>query len=247
MAGLLLVLLIAIDIVARPKIFDWKVIGLVVAGLAIMVGRDSLLLDFGRWPVIVALGAAGVVIAAVSAAQRVATRIPALEAFDRLALAPIRARVDRLGPIGSDLVLGVTYCLATVPLIIVANHYADWFSAAFLWSDLFPRTLMLLQPTIFVGLAILGIRWLLSRSIGDSTYWHVGLVAVSLFAMVPIVAQAIPPSGVGRAAHMLARYNPLIGWPLPKLAIETREAALHYAIAIELETGRKVLRTMLSQ
>jgi len=105
---------------------------------------------------------------------------------------------------------------------------------------------MLLQPVTIVGLAILAIGWL-EANLVERRWLYATIVVVAVLAVAPAAVQAIThyDAGLLRAGRMLNQYNGLLGKPLPALDIQTREAALYYAMALELDGQPNLVKPML--
>jgi hypothetical protein len=247
MAGLLLGLLVVLDLVARPQIFDRKTVAIVALGAVVMFGRERLFSTLGLWPAITALVIVILAIGAVMAAHRYGKRLPWWEALDSRLLGPVRQRADRLGPIGADLATAWTLWLLTLPAALVATRMVDPASAYHFWGEIHLRVLMLLQPVTFVGLAILAIGWLEANLVIDRRWLYATIVVAAVLATAPAAVQAVAhyDAGLLRAGRMLNQYNALLGKPLPALDIQTREAVLCYAIALELDGQSNLVRPML--
>lgn len=245
MGALFLAWLIAIDIIVRPRIFDLRIITICILALGSALARGTILADLRLWPFIVAGGVLAVLLAALWFAHRQKLRFRPLDSLEKRLLTPFRSRLDQLGPIGSDLTVGFSLCLITIPLAILMNHVGDPYSAVFFWSDLIPRSFAMLQPAFFVGLTILALRWVQTR-IAGGPYWFCG-AALCLAGLLtaPVALRAVAPSGLGRATSEIYQVSPYLGQPLPKLSTQAREAAFHYAVAFQLDTGQNVLQPML--
>ena len=183
----------------------------------------------------------------VMAAHRYGKRLPWWEALDSRLLGPVRQRADRLGPIGADLATAWTLWLLTLPAALVATRMVDPASAYHFWGEIHLRVLMLLQPVTFVGLAILAIGWLEANLVIDRRWLYATIVVAAVLATAPEAVQAVAhyDAGLLRAGRMLNQYNALLGKPLPALDIQTREAVLCYAIALELDGQSNLVRPML--
>jgi hypothetical protein len=194
--------------------------------------------------------ALAVVMAAVGAAvaaHRHGVRLPWWEALDNRLLVSVRKRTDRLGPIGSDLAIAWTLWLLTLPVALLVTHFVDPASAYHFWGEIHLRVLMLLQPVTFVGLSILAVGWLETNLVIDRRWLYATIVVVAVLATAPAAVQAVThyDAGLLRTGRMLNQYNTLLGKPLPALDIQTREAALYYAIALELDGQSTLVKPML--
>jgi len=125
MAGLLLGLLVVLDLIARPQLFDRKTVAVVLLGAIVMFGRETLFSTLGLWPAIVALVIVIMAIGAVMAAHRYGKRLPWWEALDNRLLGPVRRHADRLGAIGADLAIAWALWLLTLPVALVAVRLVD--------------------------------------------------------------------------------------------------------------------------
>jgi hypothetical protein len=250
MAGLFLALLIALDLIARPQIFDRKITAIAVLGVVVMFGRETLFSTLGLWPAVGGLTIVALAIGAGVVAHRYGMRLPGWAPFDRRVLAPMRRRADRLGPIGSDLVIAFALWLLTLPLALIAVRLVDPASAYHFWGEIHPRVLMLLHPAAFVGIAILAVGWLEANLVIDRRWLYATVVVVAALAATPAAVQAIThyDAGLLRAGRMLNQYNSLVGKPLPaSLDVQTREAALYYAIAVDIDSEMSLVQPMVGQ
>ena len=247
MAGLLLLLLVTLDLIARPQIFDRKIVAIIVLGIVVMLGRERLFSTLGLWPAVAGIAIVVVAIGAAAAAHRYGKRLPWWETLDSRVLAPLRRRADRLGSIGSDLALASGLWLLTLPVALVVVRLVDPASAYHFWGEIHLRVLMLLQPAVFVGLSILAIGWLEANLVIDRRWLYATAVVVAVLATAPAAVQAVThyDAGLLRTGRMLNQYNSLLGKSLPVLDTQTREAALYYAIAIELDSQANLVGPML--
>lgn len=248
MAGLLLVVLVATDLLLRPQLFDRRTIAVVVIGVAALFARESLFGQLGLWPLIAIVGVAAAVVIGAGLATRAGRQVPLWHSVENRLLAPLRRRLERLGPIGGDLAVIFGAWLLTLPIAAIVSRVAEAQAAYSFWAEIHVRVLMLLQPAILVGLAILAVRWLQDNLIIDRRWLYGTIIGLSALITVPVVAGALAryEAPLERIGQALYRYNSLFGQPLPRLDIETREAALYYAIAFEIDTARDTVRPMLA-
>ncbi len=245
MGALFLAWLIAIDVIIRPSIFDLRIITICVLALGSALARGTILADLRLWPFVLA----GVLLAGLIAAlwfvrrQKLSFRL--LDDLEERLLIPFRNRLNHLGPIGSDLTVAFSLCLMTIPAAIVMNHVGDPYSAVFFWSDLIPRSFAMLQPAFFVGLTILTIRWVRTWIAWDANWFYGAVLSLAALLAAPMAFRAATPAALGRATSEISQVSPYLGKPLPQLSTQAREAALHYAVAFQLDTGQNVLQPML--
>ena len=137
--------------------------------------------------------------------------------------------------------------LLSLPAALVAVRLVDPASAYHFWGEIHLRVLMLLQPVTIIGLSILAIAWLAANLVIDRRWLYAATVVVAVLATAPAAVQAIThyDAGLLRTGRMLNQYNMLLGKPLPALDIQTREAVLCYAIALELDGQSNLVRPML--
>lgn len=199
MAALVLAMFIAIDVIARPYIFNQWIIALCAVGIGLELYRETLFADFGMWPFIATMVGAGAGVFAVSALiARSGIRIPFHQTAIRIT-APCRRLLERLGPIGSDLVLGMACALGTIPIAIVMCRIADPLSALTFWSWLPIRLMMIVQPAVFVGLSILLIRWLAIRTGAERWIYPIAITA-AIAVSAPVSYRTVgnaPVAGTG--------------------------------------------------
>ncbi len=245
MGALFLAWLIAIDIIVRPRIFDLRIITICILALGSALARGTILADLRLWPFIVAGSVLAALLVALWLARRQELRFRPLDSLENRLLLPFRNRLDQLGPIGSDLTVGFSLCLMTIPLAILMNHVGDPYSAVFFWSDLIPRSFAMLQPAFFVGLTILALRWVRTQIACSPSWFYGATLCLAVLLAAPVALWAMAPSALGRATSEIYQVSPYLGQPLPKLSTQAREAAFHYAVAFQLDTGQNVLQPML--
>ncbi len=247
MAGIMLMLLVIVDALARPQVFDRKVIATVLVGIAVMFGRETLLSQLGLWQ---AVGVAIVLLliaATLIAATKYYPRVTLFESADKFALAPLRQQLARVGVIGADLVSILAIWLITLPVALVAVRVAPPAAAYHFWGEIHLRVLMLWQPVFFIGVCVLLVRWLEARLFVDHRWLYGAVIAISALAVTPALIQAIAyyDAGLVRFSSTLLSYSQLLGKPLPQLDTQTREAVLYFAISAKQNSQANIVRPML--
>jgi hypothetical protein len=245
LAGMFLLLLLAVDAVARPQVLDRKILSVVGFGVVAVFARETLITRLGLLPAAAIAAGLSVLIAFV---VFLCTRGAKLRALDRVerCLLPLRRRFDRIGLIGTDLLIGLSFWVLALPVAAVMSRSAvTWLTTNNFWSEAILRVLMLMQPVVFVGLAVLLIRWLEVRIPVSRRSLHLGMAALAIAVSVPVLSRAVDMSGPARAVETVSSFNQLLAMPLSDLYIERLEAALYYAMSTEVDTGAHVLRPML--
>lgn len=242
-ASLMLLVFLCIDIALRPSRFNRVVIALVAAGFLLMA-RDTLLQTLNLWPVFIALAVLVALGAVIGFAAR--TRAPQLyHRVDDAILTPLRHWSEQRGPVASDLAAGGVLVIALMAIAIVMNVVGDAYSALVFWSWLPVRTMMIFQPAVFVAAAALLLRYLERYIVIDVQYLYRAALVVALCAAIPALYSAsVHSEGLARSIYYNSRIATLAGAPLPRLDVQTCEAAFHYAIALEAETGQSVVAAM---
>ncbi len=247
MGGLFFAWLIAIDVIVRPQIFNLRIVALCALVLTSALLRGTILADLQLRPFAVAGAVVAGLIATIWFVRRQNLNFALYDSLEKRLIAPFRHRLNQLGPIGSDLTVGISLCLVIIPVAIVMNRIGDPYSAVVFWSDLVVRSLAMLQPAFFVGLTILAVRWVRARVVWDANRFYSAVVGLAILLAVPVAFRAVTPTGLGRATEQISQISPYIGRPLPELRTQGRDAVLHYAVAFQLDTGQNVLGAMLAR
>jgi hypothetical protein len=248
MAGLMLVLLVAVDVLLRPQVFDRKVTAVVLLGTVVMLGRETLFSMLGLWPAVAVAAALLLIGGALVLARPYFPQMKLFASVDKLALAPLRGRLERFGIIGADLITIFAVWLITLPVALVAVRIASPAAAYHFWGEIHVRMLMLWQPLLFVGVCVLLVRWLEARLVIDRRWLYGVVIAVSALAVTPALVQAITyyDAGLNRFAGTVLSYSQLVGKPLPQLETQVREAVLYFAISAEVDSQANLVRPMLA-
>ena len=230
---LMLMLLVIVDALARPQVFDRKVIATVLVGIAVMFGRETLFSQLGLWQAVAVAIVLLLIAATLIAATKYYPRITLFESADKFALALLRQQLARVGIIGADLVSILAIWLITLPVALVAVRVAPPAAAYHFWGEIYLRVLMLWQPVFFIGVCVLLVRWLEARLFVDHRWLYGAVIAISALAVTPALIQAIAyyDAGLVRFSSTLLSYSQLLGKPLPQLDTQTREAVLYFAIS----------------
>ncbi len=234
--GLVLAYLVALDAVLRPSLFRGPVAIVVLATLAMFVGRESLGAVVGVARPAVLLMVAAVVLG-VLACVYYGLRRQAPPVAARLAT--FRQRLLERGVVFADLAMLGLILLVSFPVVVVINALGSEAQSQYFWTQVHGRSLGILRPGLMLGLA----AFALSRGearLGEARTFALAAACAAL-ALIPSAFEAVrhdrhPVTRLERQIRALdVSIGPAIDWS----AIGPRtEPDIYYAIARTIDTMR---------
>lgn len=175
-SGIFAFMVVAVDLVSRPKIFKDRMISLAVVGLGVLFfWRESLWESFGGLEI--ALGAMTAI--AILAAAAFAMRLPGASGIRQL-----WERVQQIDIVKLDVLLffAGAVVISTLAFVMTTGNTLE---ARYTWMQISSRPLALIRIPVFLGLIVLAYRTIDRRWVDRMTNFICALVlSMSVFLII---------------------------------------------------------------
>ncbi|MEP3465521.1 MAG: hypothetical protein ABJN65_05795 [Parasphingorhabdus sp.] len=240
-AGLVLFLMIAIDVIMRPRLFrDYRIVMVIVTAFAVYLTKGYLWksaisnVNSGAGWFVGLLAFATVL--AYKPIKRIITRGYKTKIYNIFSQLPIYQ---------SDLLVYISIWFISLTLFIPISLTTDPVSSHYLWGQVHGRISGLFYPVILTGIVLFFVK--------KAERLNLNLNALAFTIVLNMMVFSVMNwrlSGVNffsRVENSLIEHERNIGYPLTTIDSETGEYLFFYAMAKELETGKKLIDPLMNQ